>query len=118
MYSYESDFIDGYIDCALWSSNDDDGKPLDGTGFNLSDSAVETMRWDCRAFIRVNRDLLERSGLSAGQAGHNFWLTQNGHGTGFWDRGLGEVGEALSKAAKIFGECNLYVSDNETVEVM
>lgn len=38
------------------------------------------------------------------RAGHDYWLTRHGHGTGYWDRGLGELGERLTDAAKALGE--------------
>lgn len=44
--------------------------------------------------------------------GHDFWLTRNHHGSGFLDRGLGQVGDILTAAAKSFGEVNLYVDDD------
>lgn len=39
------------------------------------------------------------------------------HGSGFWDHGLGEVGDKLSEAAKVFGESNLFVTDRNTVQL-
>lgn len=27
---------------------------------------------------------------------HDYWLTRNGHGAGFWDRGLGDAGQRLT----------------------
>lgn len=53
-----------------------------------------------------------KDGYGAGNAGHDFWLTRNGHGCGFWDRDLGEIGDKLTEAAKKFGEVNLYVGDD------
>lgn len=48
------------------------------------------------------------------RAGHDFWLTRNGHGVGFLDRD--ELSEAdqkrLTEASKEFGECYLYVGDD------
>lgn len=45
-------------------------------------------------------------------AGHDFWLTRNGHGAGFWDRGMpDEIGEGLSDIAKGYGERNAWFSD-------
>jgi hypothetical protein len=46
------------------------------------------------------------------QAGHDFWLTRNGHGTGFWDRDgrYGEtadgrdIGKLLSSLCDTFGQ--------------
>ena len=48
-------------------------------------------------------------------AGHDFWLTRNGHGTGYWDRDMGSVGARLTEAAKSFGEVYLYLGDDELV---
>jgi len=48
-----------------------------------------------------------------GRAGHDFWLTRNGHGAGFWDGDWPEpMAKALTDAAKDFGESNLYVGDD------
>src|SRR5215213_9921810 len=46
------------------------------------------------------------------QAGHDFWLTRNRHGAGFWDRGLGDLSNRLSDASKVYGEVDLYVGDD------
>ena len=53
-----------------------------------------------------------RKDFDVGFAGHDFWLTRNGHGAGFWDRGLGEVGDRLSNACKAFGSYDLYIGDD------
>jgi hypothetical protein len=103
-----------YIECALWSSTDDDGTPLDTLDYCLSNDAIATMRADMRDFL----DYLDREGIEWSDAvsfemmGHDFWLTRNGHGAGFWDRGLGELGDALTAAAKTYGEQWLYVGDD------
>lgn len=39
----------------------------------------------------------------AASAGHDFALTRNGHGTGFWDRGLGDLGQSLTTACEPYG---------------
>jgi hypothetical protein len=49
------------------------------------------------------------------RAGHDFWLTRNGHGAGFWDRGLGTLGNRLSAAAKVYSGCDLFVGDDARV---
>lgn len=115
---YLNEFVTGYIECALWSSMDESdergGDPLDRnyTADDLTVQARAQMEKDCRDFIDMVRATLEESGLSASQAGHNFWLTRNRHGTGFWDRGLGVVGTKLTEAAHSFGEVDLYVGDD------
>ncbi|HEX6826548.1 MAG TPA: hypothetical protein VF077_09570 [Nitrospiraceae bacterium] len=116
MTAYSVDFLTAYIECALWSSSDNStesgGEPLD-KNYSADDLAPETLaqfQRDCEAFFRDNRADLFALGLD--QAGHDFWLTRNGHGTGFWDRGLGVVGDRLTKAAKAYGSSDLYVGDD------
>ena len=112
-----SEVIDGYMVCALWSSTGDDGEPLDDK-YGLDDiggSSAAEMMSDCEDFIRANRADLLAGGQDDSQIGHDFWLTRNGHGAGFWDRGLGEVGERLTKASKVYGEVYLYVGDDGKV---
>lgn len=38
--------------------------------------------------------------------GHDFYLTREGHGAGFWDRGLGELGDYLTGIAKSYGSAD------------
>jgi hypothetical protein len=84
------------------------------------------MRRDCARFFRQNRrDLAsycdhlvrrDRSSTSMEYAGHDFWLTRNGHGAGYWSRdyedGAEAVGERLAACARRFGESDLYVGDD------
>lgn len=100
-------FFDAYVACALWSSTDDNGEPLDlYSADDIDPKTLEAMRGDCKDFIEANTALLD--GLDAEQCGHDFWLTRNGHGAGFWDRGLGEVGNKLTAACKPYGSFDLY----------
>jgi len=55
------------------------------------------------------------SGMNDEQIGHDFWLTRNGHGAGFWDRGLGDMGEKLTEIAKSFGGCNAVLGDDGSI---
>lgn len=50
----------------------------------------------CAGFWRAWGDLIEAAGVTPEQAGHDFWLTRNGHGTGFWDRPKTMYGEELA----------------------
>lgn len=104
-----------YIECALWSSVGDE--PLDAD-YGIDDIAPETlarMQVDCDDFTGNPEvaALLEQSRLSAEQIGYDFWLTRNGHGAGFWDRGLGDVGTKLTAMTKPYGGCDLYVGDDD-----
>ena len=112
-------FIDGYTECLLWSSMDENGENFEP--FELSEAAIKKCKSDCLEFIVGNLlDLQEYATryepLSARPwecAGHDFWLTRNGHGAGFWDRGLGELGERLSKAAKVYGCVDPWLNDDK-----
>jgi hypothetical protein len=112
------DFTRAYLVCALWSSTDlDTEEPLDDT-CDLDDCSLETLQGaidDCRSFQECEADDLAESGLDDEQAGHDFWLTRNGHGAGFLDRGLGAVGGRLSKATKPYGSVDLYKGDDGKV---
>lgn len=108
------EILAAYIQCALWSSSTDAGEPLDRQfdAGDLPQETVDVMRADCADFWAANRDAIERSGLSAAQVGHDFWLTRNRRGAGFWDRGLGADGAALTDAAHAYGEAYLFVGDD------
>ena len=113
-------FTQGYIDAALWSSTDDDGEPLD-EDYGIEDISPDTLRdmeADCADFQESNEELLSEAydlGEDDARAGHDFWLTRNGHGAGFWDRGLGKVGDELTDAAKAYGGQDLYVGDDDFI---
>jgi hypothetical protein len=110
---YVQVMTDAYIECALWSSLDDRGEPLDSSDALISESLRAESRIECQDFYTANaQDLAD---MNPEQAGHDFWLTRNGHGTGFWDRGLGELGNRLSESARIYGTVYLTVDDGEIV---
>ena len=120
--SATSDFIQGYVECALWSSSDDSGEPFDanyGTAdLILSADALA----ECADFIDANRADLEAYCEALGpfegtpawaRAGHDFWLTRNRHGAGFWDRGLGaRHPPSITRAALAYGERGVIEGDD------
>ena len=103
-----------YIECALWSSAGEDGEPLDGSysADDLADEARRQMYEDVSDFLESNADVIGLTSLTPEQVGHDFWLTRNRHGAGFWDRGLGEAGDVLTDMAHPYGSCDLYVGDD------
>ncbi len=117
-------FLVGYLECAIWSSNDPDTEdPLDENyAYEDIDPAWQKIaQEDCAVFCRNHaRELTEFARLTCrGDAslGHDFWLTRNGHGAGFWDRYMEaepkdrervkELGDILTAATKVYGERNL-----------
>ena len=109
--------LDAYIECALWSTpapEDEGYEYLEQSGYTLRPSTYADMKADCELFLSLMPD----NPLSDEQVGHDFWLTRNGHGAGFWDRGLGKAGEQLTQLAKQFGEFELYVDDDGYIRAM
>lgn len=90
---------------------------------DLSPEALTRMLVDCAKFeaeqgetIRAaiaTGEIMPGDGDPRGTAAHDFWLTRNGHGAGFWDGDWPEpMADTLTQAAKAFGECNLYAGDD------
>lgn len=109
-----------------WAASDatevGNGYPISEGGDEWTDDIVSKVPYlteAVTAFIEneENWRLLKLAGSDASQTGHDFILTANDHGTGFWDRGYDSsadedrpgrtVGRALSDA------CNGYSIDAE-----
>jgi len=76
----EQSFIAAYFE-AVYFTDGDDNELIDP-----SISAYDLRRGtiDCLAFYAANRFLIDDANVV--QAGHDFWLTRNRHGSGFWER--------------------------------
>lgn len=103
-----------YLETALWSSCrcDEEGNDLGpyDDEYAPEDVLQEDMdgSWqDLSGFIEHARELGLLDGHDDEQVAHDFWLTRNGHGAGFWD-GDYEHGDELTKLAKAYGSVDLY----------
>ena len=109
-------FTNAYIEAALWSSldesDDSGGHPLDDN-YGVEDVSPETLASiiaDCQAFQRDHADDI---GGELERAGHDFWLTRNGHGAGFWDGDWeDDIGQRLTEASDVYGSVDLYIGDD------
>lgn len=134
-----SDFIKGYVYALTWTALIVDRELYDETGEtgcdayaygyeDLDAEARATVERVCDMFIVANSDLLaeyaeqmdgtDPDGSGWGQqAGYDFWMTREGHGVGFWDRDLGELGRKLTDAAHTFGEADIFpvLNDDGTI---
>lgn len=140
--------LNGYIEAALWSSSlspteeeEEQGAVLPDNflGYPLSNQFEQAMRKRLASVLskRHNRALLNayidafilhfddaRTTSIFSHFGHDLWLTENGHGVGFWDRAYLEVfpdctdgdslGDALTEAVQ-YREAYLYLDDNDCV---
>lgn len=123
------EFTAGYTIALLWSTVDktDEGELLMLEDYEMSTAAADRCRADCRAFfianygelvaftVRLEARLEEFTRWS--YAGHQFALTRNRHGTGFWDNNLGELGDCLTDASRAAGEALAYLGDDELIYI-
>ena len=107
-----------YLITALWSSIDDEGNPLDDnyTVRDVSKLATNQAKKDLNKFWSKAKNLLADDEGSR-EWTHDFWLTRNGHGSGFWD-GDWDNGDELTKIAEKMGEVELYVGDDGVIHQM
>lgn len=97
---FKGQFLRGYMACALWASSNESGEGItdDHDSSHMSKETLTTIASDCEAFLVAVGDVpheafeptlgdaqsADNESL-ADQMGHDFWLTRNGHGAGFWD---------------------------------
>jgi len=131
-----ADFTTGYLETLAWIGcygGDHNGESLhDLTVDDLPADVVTESRGDCLDFLAANlgdvREFCEIVGDWSGTdsrgtgtypamngAGGDFYLSRNGHGAGYFDRGAGKVGDRLQDAARVYGEHVCYI-DSENGE--
>lgn len=113
-YLYE--MLQSYLETALWSTTDGDDDHLDDNYsiLDISPEAVEVSRKDCKWFLNQN----DVGDYSAKSVGHDFWLTRNGHGAGFWDGDYDEPYDVtLTKASEEFGVVDMCVGDDGRIYI-
>lgn len=115
-------FKPGYAHAMLWANTEAvrDGEP---TGEQVHPEEWQTPAdgWQVDAFTPGSRQQIDSDSrdfvlsnwadlkdLDPGQAGHDFALSRNGHGAGFFDRGLGDKGTRLQDAARVYGESSAW----------
>lgn len=111
-----SDMIEGYLDCALWASvplSEDASadQSLFQIGYERSNCCADTCadaRAACEGFVEAHGDALRAAFESHPQytptgAGHDLFLSRNGHGAGFFDHGQHPCWDVLQAAARGLG---------------
>lgn len=112
-------FYNAYIEALYFTDTGEEDQPAGHLA--LHPDALASINELCHDFA----SLLEREGLledylsqqSPEQLGHDLWLTRNGHGVGFWDRGLGTLGDTLSDLCRPYGECYVYEGDDGLIHI-
>lgn len=109
-------FTMAYLTAAFWTNEEElSNKKI----ADINKEDLLKVKKDCEIFQEDNKKSLlvcyQKSNYSEASAGHDFWLTRNGHGVGFWDRGLGNEGDKLSEASTISGQSDIYLGDNNEI---
>ena len=100
-------FVAGFFDALYFTdTGDTDQPPCDA---ELSPELVKRLTADCHKFWGMHSELIQ--GLPE-NAGHDFWLTRNGHGAGFWDGDWKEHGDTLTQSAQAFEPVETYMGDD------
>ena len=128
------EFFVGYLTAALWSSEggedgdchfsdllDFDGREVIGLNSTEEDwvpEAYKKLKDEARRFFTENREDLSKREWSKG--GHDFWLTRNGHGCGYWETPdwPETEGKRLTEAAKHYGEISIYRTNDGKVDLL
>ena len=115
MYLNVENFVTSYLETASWVTADSDECD------EFTDEAKEVAKEDCIKFISLAimefgdeaETLLNIQGTDiTHRTAHDFFLTRNGHGAGFWDNpnsyGGQDNADRLTKIAQEMGEVNVY----------
>jgi len=99
----ESEFITAYLEAIDFTELGGDGQPPIGS--EIDEDFLRESIIDCLAFYKRIECYLSSGNI--GNAGHDVWLTRNGHGVGFWDKTevYGDTyAKKFTKIAESFGE--------------
>ncbi len=112
----------GYIVAMLWSTGDGEehesyedfelSEPANDKAYHICTQFVNNNFMDCQLFIEQYQP---KQGHNVYEClGHDLWLTSAGHGVGFWDRGLDDLGNRLSTASEEFA-IDCYLGDDNLI---
>lgn len=105
---FHREAVDAALSCLVWSEMEGEDAKRD-----ISREMALSVATDLADFFsdEIVWNAVQELNLSASDVGHNFYLSANGHGTGFWDRGRGEHGDTLHRLAKYWPR-HVYVGDD------
>ncbi len=123
------EFTHAYIEAALFTESAESppsgGQPLDKNygESDITDESLAVIDAQCEKFQQLYGDVIDAATCRQGQysnremAGHDFWMTRNGHGVGFWDGDWSpqDLADQLDEGAKKFGEAHLDVGDDGAI---
>lgn len=106
----KAEILKNYLIAALWAE-ELDNRYIEEISLSSKEQAIK----DIDLFISKAETDLIASKLSDEQIWHDFWLTRNHHGTGFWGRDLDEIGERLTNVYETFITLNVFGEDVDEI---
>jgi len=124
-------FWHAFVNALLFTETDESdpetgGDPLDVNYdmCDLDDTSLAVLCVQCSEFWKMAGESVRESyhnGAAAlpALAGHDFVMSRNGHGCGFWDGDWTpeETADFLDQCARAFGEIEAYVGDDRAIHV-
>lgn len=96
----------GNVTLELWVDLYDYSDATPELRASIKDEVLELFEREDSAVTCAAHSYIEQMSLE--QFGRDMTLTRNGHGAGFWDRGLGEIGDLLNDWAKHLGTLHVF----------
>lgn len=111
-------FTEAFIEALYFTDTGTDTEINENT--ELSDETRLDIEADCRSFwrrygcfIMSEECTFCNDTTNPSQAGHDFALTRNGHGTGFWDGDWSDnYADMLTQGSKNYGQFDIYQGDD------
>lgn len=105
--TFKRALIGGFLEAADFFDSEE-GVENEGFGPGVERQAAKL----CLRFLSAASDVLTEDD-DPRQAGIDFWLTQAGHGAGFWDGDWGDRGDRLTELAKsVCRDLTVYTGDD------
>lgn len=103
----------GFIACVEFAESEN--------GESLSNESLQFAKDICENFYKNNCGIITayatklQTECPYSSIGHDFWLTMQGHGAGFWDRGFDkDMENQLTEISEAY-HCECYIENNELV---
>lgn len=128
------DIARGYAHAATWTDLHIESRPDElGSGAyeygldEFDDESQAIVRRIAFAFALANGDDVDaylaniavpHDSTAGEMCGHDLYLTSVGHGAGFWDRGLGALGDKLTEASKGSGLNEVWLDESDPENVV
>jgi len=105
--------LNSYLETLLWVDVEFDGYSI----IDVCDDSTEISRLDIINFIKEieksNEAIEEANTYTDSLLGHNFLLSRNGHGAGFFD----DNNDVLQEICRKTKECNIYLGDDKQIHI-